>query len=250
MEATSKPVDPELQKLAAIDISNPDLSCDYVVNQLILHITQFKSIFYFLVNGWYLGQLGDYASCRTFTNNGQYILATINGDYTAEYPFFRASYGKYIDFSTQVGLCVPKQCSVDSIKTSIEPLLLRYAEEAHWQNPTVQYTTSWEYVHTESRSFNSTGKVVGASIAAFCILCVSIGSCVELTSIGNDPEFDKDVLKELNKFKNTNQYETVIMQQKLPWARYFVALSAVRNINKMNMKPYQLRKALGSKEIN
>lgn len=38
-----------------IDISDPNLSCDYVVNQLILHITQFKSIFYFLVNGWYLG---------------------------------------------------------------------------------------------------------------------------------------------------------------------------------------------------
>ena len=76
------------------------MSCDEVVNKLILHITQFKSIFYFLVNGWYLGQLGDYASCRTFTNNGQYVLATINGDYSADYPFTRASYGKYIPLST------------------------------------------------------------------------------------------------------------------------------------------------------
>ena len=84
----------------AVDINDESLSCDYVTNQLITHITEFKSIFYFLVNGWYLGQLGDYASCRTFTNNGQYILATINGDYTADFPFMRASYGKYIDFST------------------------------------------------------------------------------------------------------------------------------------------------------
>ena len=61
---------PNELKTAPVDISDPNLSCDYVVNQLILHITQFKSIFYFLVNGWYLGQLGDYASCRTFTNNG------------------------------------------------------------------------------------------------------------------------------------------------------------------------------------
>jgi len=82
------------------------------------------------------------------------------------------------------------------------------------------------------------------------LLIVAIGSCVELSSIGNDPQFDKEVLQELNKFKNTNQYETVIMQQKLPWARYFVAVSAVRNINKMNMKPYQMRKAMETKELD
>lgn len=210
--AVAKKDDPEISNLAAINIDDPNLSCDYVVNQLILHITQFKSIFYFLVNGWYLGQLGDYASCRTFTNNGQYILATINGEYSADYPFMRGSYGKYIDFSTQMGICVPKQCSLENVKSTIEPLLLRYASEAHWEKPTVEYTTSWEYVHTESRAFNSTGKIVGASIAGFCLLCVSIGALVELTSIGDDPEFDKEVLKELNKFKNTNQYETVIMQ--------------------------------------
>ena len=43
-----------------------DLSCDEMVNHLILNF-DFHAAFYFLVNGWYLGQLGDYASCRTFT---------------------------------------------------------------------------------------------------------------------------------------------------------------------------------------
>lgn len=62
--------DPALNNLAAIDLSDPNLSCDEVVNKLITHITQPKSIGYFLMNGWYLGQLGDYSSCRTFTNNG------------------------------------------------------------------------------------------------------------------------------------------------------------------------------------
>lgn len=68
--ARINPEDPALNNLASIDLSDPNMSCDQVVNELILHITQFKSIFYFLVNGWYLGQLGDYSSCRTFTNNG------------------------------------------------------------------------------------------------------------------------------------------------------------------------------------
>lgn len=88
------------------------------------------------------------------------------------------------------------------------------------------------------------------SIFGVLLLFVAIGSCVEISSIGNDPEFDKEVLKELNKFKSTDQYETVIMQQKLPWARYFVAMSAIRNINKMNMKPYQMRKAMKSKQLD
>ena len=66
-------------------------------------------------------------------------MATIEGDYTADYTFTRGSYGKYIDFSTQMGLCIPKQCSIDNVKSAIEPLLIRYAEEAHWANPTVKY---------------------------------------------------------------------------------------------------------------
>lgn len=137
-----------------------------------------------------------------------------------------------------MGLCVPKQCSIADITKNIEPLLVRYAAEAHWENPTVTYEASWEYVNETSRAFDSTGKIVGVSIFGVLLLMVAIGSCVEISSIGNDPEFDKEVLKELNKFKSTDQYETVIMQQKLPWARYFVAMSAIRNINKMNMKPY------------
>lgn len=123
------------------------------------------------------------------------------------------------------------------MKTSIEPLLLRYASEANWENPSVEYVASWQYEHDTARSFD-TGKIVGISIFGFCLLVVSIGSCVELSSIGDDPEFDKEVLQELNRFKSTDQYEAVIMQQKLPWAQYLVALSAIRNINKMNMKPY------------
>ena len=53
----------------AYDPALADLSCDEMVNHLILNF-DFHAAFYFLVNGWYLGQLGDYASCRTFTQNG------------------------------------------------------------------------------------------------------------------------------------------------------------------------------------
>jgi hypothetical protein len=52
------------------DPSLDDLSCDEMVNQLILDLPKFGSFFYFLMNGAYLGQMGDYASCQSMTING------------------------------------------------------------------------------------------------------------------------------------------------------------------------------------
>ena len=91
----------------AADISLDSLTCDEITNMLILDLPAPSSFFYFLVNGWYLGQLGDYASCGVSTNDGQYILASIQGTYTGEFPFTRGTFGKYQPFSPQVGLCVP-----------------------------------------------------------------------------------------------------------------------------------------------
>ena len=202
-----------MQELKAVDLSDKDYTCDYVTNQIILHITQFKSLFYFLVNGSYLGQMGDYSACRAYTNNGQFILATISGDYSADFPFSRGSFGKYFDdFSIQMGLCVPQQCDLQQIKDHIEPLLVRYAEEANWENPRVDYIKSWHEEHYHIRTFDTNWKTIGVIIFAILSTIVAIGSCVELTSIGDDPEFDKEILKELNKFKSTDQYEAVIMQ--------------------------------------
>jgi hypothetical protein len=85
-----------------------DMTCDEITNALILDLPSMGSVFYFLVNGWYLGQLGDYASCRVSTTEGQYLLATISGEYTGSFPFTRGTYGKYYTFSPQMGICVPK----------------------------------------------------------------------------------------------------------------------------------------------
>ena len=72
-------------------------------------------------------------------------------------------------------------------------------------------------------------------VVGVLLLGVIAGSVVELTTIGDDPAYEKEVLDELSRFKSTAQYETVIMQRKLPWARWFIALSASRNINKLNI---------------
>ena len=232
----------------AYDPSLADLSCDEMVNHLILNLN-INAAFYFLVNGWYLGQLGDYSSCRTFSQNGQYVLATVDGTYTGQNVFTRGSYGKYVGFSTQMGLCVPEQCTEADIAKTIGPLIERYATNAHWENPKVTFYPSMNYVETESRAF-STGKIATLAVLGLLLLGVVIGSVVELSTIGDNPAYEKEVLDELSRFRSTAQYESVIMQRKLPWARWFIALSAARNINKLNIQPLSFRRALEDEELN
>lgn len=63
-----------------------DKTCDDAINALYLNATNFDfgSIFYILLNGWYLGAWGDYGSCLVDATYGQYILVTIDGDYDRE----------------------------------------------------------------------------------------------------------------------------------------------------------------------
>lgn len=66
------------------------------------------------------------------------MLATLTGNYKGSYSFDRGVFGKYLPtFSTQVGICAPKQCTVDNVTDAYMPLLRRYAEEAYWTEPEV-----------------------------------------------------------------------------------------------------------------
>jgi len=40
------------------------LDCNRAINSLLFHITKPGSFFYIILNGWYLGQLGDFSSCE------------------------------------------------------------------------------------------------------------------------------------------------------------------------------------------
>jgi hypothetical protein len=37
-----------------------ELDCNSALNNLIFHITDMSSLYYIILNGWYLGQMGDY----------------------------------------------------------------------------------------------------------------------------------------------------------------------------------------------
>ena len=98
------------------------------------------SVFYALVNGWYLGQWADYSSCLNAANNSQYVLATVTGSYTGAIEFTRGGVGKYTDgFTTRMGLCFPKQCKIDEVRYFTEELITGFAQGVGWEDVKVDY---------------------------------------------------------------------------------------------------------------
>jgi len=101
------------------------------------------SLFYALVNGWYLGQWADYSSCLVAAADSQYVLATVRGTYTGQIEFTRGGIGKYTDgFTTRMGLCFPKRCTKEEVVGFTKELIQGYAEGVGWKNVTVDYRTS------------------------------------------------------------------------------------------------------------
>ena len=86
-----------------------DLNCDEAIDQLLLNLPDMGSVYYALLNGWYLGQWADYATCLVAAADSQYILATVKGTFPGQIQFSRGGIGKYTNgFNTRIGLCFPK----------------------------------------------------------------------------------------------------------------------------------------------
>ena len=107
---------------------------------MLLQLPSFGSLFYALLNGWYLGQWADYSSCLADATDSQYVLATVSGDYKGPFQFVRGGEGKYTNgFTTRMGLCFPKQCTQDEVSYFTSDLIKGYAEGAGWTNVEVSY---------------------------------------------------------------------------------------------------------------
>jgi hypothetical protein len=64
-----------LDGVGLLDATNPynnnkEVSCDEAIDNLILGVPDLGSVFYTILNAWYLGQWGDYESCNGDTTGG------------------------------------------------------------------------------------------------------------------------------------------------------------------------------------
>lgn len=192
------------------------------------------SLYYALANGWYLGQMGDYATCHGEATNAQFVLAQMNGDYNADFPFSRASFGKYFDFQAQVGLCFPKQCSTDEIKAAMDPLFTRWGAASNWSNTNISYAASSDLV-AEGRQDMTGGQVAALIISLLLIVLIVVASIVECSKIGDKKVKKKEELEDAGDFRDSVQYNEVLIQRKSAWARKLMTFSVVKNTNSLNL---------------
>ena len=94
-----------------------DQSCSEAVSAILSNLPNTGSLYYILVNGWYMSEWGDYSTCLADATDAQYVFVTINGNYSGPALFTRGAQGKYTPFSAKVGMCVPKQCTLDDMKS-------------------------------------------------------------------------------------------------------------------------------------
>jgi hypothetical protein len=217
-----------------------NMTCQDAIDNLYVNATNFDfgSIFYILLNGWYLGAWGDYGSCLADATYGQYVLVTIDGNYDTEHLalFTRGSIGKYKRFSTNVGLCMPYQCQ-ELDMAEMSPKFVSMAENANWTDVTVSYRFS----SRDDVKIHASGTGLGIQIITIFVLTLMglgvAGTIVELTHIGDQPNLDYSRLAPASKFVSIKQYEPILIQRKKAWAQFALVFSALRNFMHLSKQP-------------
>ena len=176
-------------------------------------------LFSVLVNGYYLGAWGDYGSCVSDAT-GQYIMVTINGQYNSTNPLFtRGAFGKYSNFSSRIGLCMPIQCKEEDLK-KLDDYYIDMAGNASWTKETV--TVSYRFSSRDDTTQASLPMSGGMSVVlAFIIIMMILGiagTCIELNKFGDVPDLDYKKLNPAAKFVSIAQYEPIVLQRKKQWA--------------------------------
>lgn len=83
-----------------------------------------------------------------------------------------------------MGLCVPKQCSVEQVQAAFAPLMTEYAVNSGWDNVQVSIEPSGYYTKEVARSVNK-NKMIGLGFLGFLLIVVVAATTVQVSSIGD-----------------------------------------------------------------
>lgn len=205
-----------------------------------LRLPDIGSIFYPLVNGWYLGEWADYSSCLADAKDAQYVMATVTGKYKGSVDFTRGGIGKYTKgFSTRMGLCFPKQCSLDEVRYFTEDLINTYATGVGWQDVNIAYVAASN--DNQQQSQLSVGALITILIIIIGLLISGSSMFVELSTLGDKHQLKEpqkaELLYEASKFRRLTQYDCILLQRKSPKYQKIIPLSLLRCLIQLNIQP-------------
>jgi anti-sigma-K factor RskA len=83
-----------------------------------------------------------------------------------------------------MGLCVPKQCSVEQVQAAFAPLMTEYATNSGWSDVQVAIEPSGYYTKEVARSV-SKNKAIGLGFLGLLFIVVVAATTVQVSSIGD-----------------------------------------------------------------
>lgn len=197
-----------------------DLNCDQAIDEHLLRLPDIGSLFYPLVNGWYLGEWADYSSCLADAQDSQYVMASVTGNYNGTVDFTRGGIGKYTKgFSTRMGFCFPSQCNKTEVDNFTRELITTYATGVGWEDVSIEYVTASKNNDEESKM--TPGAVLVLSLLGLGLAVAGAAMAIELCSIGDQSELKEpekaELLHEASKFRRLTQYDCILLQRKTPF---------------------------------
>lgn len=146
-----------------------------------------------------------------------------------------------------MGLCFPKQCTLDEVRYFTEDLISGYATGVGWTDVSVDYYAASNYDLAQTNETQNGTIVFGCMIVTALIL-VAVGTFIEMTTVGDTDEVkrteNKEALYEAAKFRRMSQYDAVLLQRKETWAQNMVCFSQLRNAIQLNSQSRAYRDAI------
>lgn len=116
------------------------------------------------------------------------MLATIRGNYAGSADFTRGGAGKNDNFSTFVGMCIPRQCNENDVR-GLDNHFTSMAAGANWTNVSVSYSFSSRDNQAKASNF-TVGPIITVVVFGMLICLGVAGSIIELTKVGDIPDLN------------------------------------------------------------
>ena len=161
----------------------------------------------------------------------------MKGNYIGKNLFTRGGIGKFHNFSTFMGICIPRQCTQDDLNNYATEHFKAMAHFASWENVTVEFTMS----SADKASMKITlGVILMTTFISFMIFMAIVGFVVQSTTIGNQQE--SKAAKTLRRQQSqllSNEQDREMLLRKTPFARLLICFSPIRNLLKL-AEPIQI----------
>lgn len=161
-------------------------SCQDAIVSSLMDLTDASAAMYVLSTGTFLNNWGSYDACIKSAIGSAFWMVKASGKVTR--PNLPATEN---DFRT--GLCVPKDCTEDDIKTGLERIFIESAEFAGMSNPQVSYKNL--VAERDDHDVLRWGETTFYLVLVAYFGLIGVGTIVHLTKMCNRKDINEELME-------------------------------------------------------